>query len=253
VTITAWLRAHRGGVLGTIAAATALLVLLMPPMPQAPAYHAFADARSAWGMANAWNVLSNLPFAAIGLYGLMRARRARAQRAAWSVTFLGISAVSAGSAWYHWAPGDAALAWDRWPMAVGFMGLLTALVARTMGATLEQRLLLPAVVVGIASVAYWRLTGDLRPYIWVQFTPLVILLLIAAALETIATARRALGLAVGLYALAKLLEMGDAILFDATNGTIGGHALKHLAAAAACLCLTRLIDADPHTPPLIAS
>jgi hypothetical protein len=240
-------------VLGSVAVATALLVLLMPPLPQASSYHAFADARPAWGIANAWNVLSNLPFAAIGLYGLRRAWRARAQRDAWIVTFLGIAAVSAGSAWYHWAPGDAALAWDRWPMAVGFMGLLTALVASVMGSWWEHRLLLPALVIGIASVAYWRLTGDLRPYIWVQFAPLVVLLLIAAVLETAAPARRALGLALALYGAAKLFELGDAILFDATGAAIGGHALKHLTAAAACFWLTRLIDADPPADPLIAS
>jgi hypothetical protein len=232
---------------------TALLVMFLPPLPQPPAYHAFADRRTAWGLANAWNVLSNVPFAAIGVCGLARAWRARDARASWLVTFAGITAVSAGSAWYHWDPSDAALAWDRWPMSVGFMGLLTALVARALGAGWERRLLGPAVVVGIASVAWWRLTGDLRPYVWVQFAPLLVLLWIAAYLEPDASKRRALGAALGLYALAKACELGDAGIFVATGGVVGGHALKHLAAAAACLALTRLIEPGVPRPPVSAS
>jgi hypothetical protein len=138
-------------------------------------------------------------------------------------------------------------------MTIGFMGLLTVLVTRVMGPLWQQRLLGPALVLGIGSVAYWRLTGDLRAYIWVQFVPLVMLLLIAAVLETAPPARRALDLALALYGLAKLFELGDAALFDATGGTVGGHALKHLAAAGACLGLIRLIDADPPAEPLTAS
>jgi hypothetical protein len=240
-----WVRAHPGVILGGVAAAAGVAILAQPPMPQPTSYHAFADARPVWGIANAWNVLSNVPFAAVGLYGLARAWHAPRERAAWMVTFAGIAAVSLGSAWYHRAPSDDALAWDRWPMTVGFMGLMTALVARVAGPAWERRLLGPAVAAGIASVAYWRLTGDLRPYLWVQFTPMAMVLIVAAGLEPTTVRRQALGLAFALYALAKVFELGDAALFGATGGLVGGHALKHLAAAGACLALTRLIDREP--------
>ena len=37
----------------------------------------------------------------------------------------------------------------------------------------------------------------------------------------------------GIYALAKALEMGDHAVFHALHGVISGHSLKHVAAAAA--------------------
>jgi hypothetical protein len=42
-----------------------------------------------------------------------------------------------------------------------------------------------------------------------------------------------LGALIGLYALAKLLELGDEAVFRATAGAVSGHSLKHLVAALA--------------------
>ena len=38
------------------------VVFLLPPIPQDPAYHNFADQRTLYGVPNFWNVVSNLPF-----------------------------------------------------------------------------------------------------------------------------------------------------------------------------------------------
>ncbi|MET0656656.1 MAG: hypothetical protein ABW110_00665, partial [Steroidobacteraceae bacterium] len=45
------------------------------PIPQDPGYHLFADARQIGGIANFWNVVSNLPFLVVGIVGLLRYRR----------------------------------------------------------------------------------------------------------------------------------------------------------------------------------
>ncbi|HZM00517.1 MAG TPA: hypothetical protein VFD43_09730, partial [Planctomycetota bacterium] len=163
------------------AVTTGLLVLaaaglaLHGRIPQDPAYHGLADRRTLLGIPNALDVLSNLPFAAIGLAGLSLAwRGGRGGPAAcpdapavfadpwerWpaAALFLGTLLTALGSAWYHLAPGNARLVWDRLPMTVAFMGLLAGLVAERLSLTLARRMFVPALVFGLASVVYWRLT-----------------------------------------------------------------------------------------------
>jgi hypothetical protein len=228
-------------ILVLLAIAAAAGVAAMPVLTQDPAYHRFADTRPLVGVPNAWNVLSNAPFLVVGLLGLATCLRRSDQpaRAAWIVAFAGIALVSLGSAWYHWAPSAASLVWDRLPMTIGFMGLLTAVLEPSIGTRASRLLLAPAVVVGLASVAFWVWTGDLRPYVWVQFAPL---LMIAAvlALDWRRPGAGRLLTALLLYAGAKGLEAGDGAIAGASGGLIAGHALKHLAAAAACLLLVRV-------------
>lgn len=214
----------------------------LPPLPQDPAYHAFADGRALGPIANAANVLSNAVFLIAGVLGLRGAFRHRVLpgREAWIVAFAGIALVSVGSAWYHRAPGDATLLWDRLPMTIGFMGLLAAVLAIPFGERIARRALWPAVLIGVGSVIAWRLTGDLRPYVWVQFTPLLLIGAILALCPMPPPHRRALLSALVLYGVAKGCEMADAALFATTAGVVSGHTLKHLAAGAACGALVRL-------------
>ena len=83
-----------------------------------------------------------------------------------------------GSAYYHWAPDNERLAWDRLPLAITLMGLLDATVVERVSVRAGLRLLLPLVGLAIVSVGYWHLTeqrgaGDLRLYALVQFYPLL--------------------------------------------------------------------------------
>lgn len=222
-------------VLGLLAVAAALAVATLPALTQDPASHHFADARTVLGVANGWNVLSNAPFLLAGLLGLARCRRIpTASRPGWLVAFSGIALVGLGSAWYHHRPTGDALIWDCLPMTVGFMGVLMAVLESQIGGRAARAWLVPAVVAGVASVGYWRWTGDLRPYVWVQLAPL---LLIAAgiALDHRHARTPSLLAVLLLYGGAKGLEAADAVLLSATAGVTAGHALKHLAAAAACL------------------
>ena len=55
---------------GLMVASLAILPLL-PPVPQDPSYHQFADQRTLLlGIPNFWNVISNLPFVLVGAMGL---------------------------------------------------------------------------------------------------------------------------------------------------------------------------------------
>ncbi len=177
--------------------------------------------------------MSNLAFLIVGALGLRLFRTHDAGGAArsWLVFFIGAVAIAAGSAYYHWAPDDATLAWDRLPITIVFMALFSALMSEHLRPDLERVLLPVALVVGIASVAWWRYADDLRIYAWVQFAPLAIVAFLLIAYPARYTHRRYLAYGLLAYAFAKIAELGDAMIFELTAKTISGHTVKHLLAA----------------------
>ena len=234
----------RVGVLLAFASISLVALLLLPPITQDQSYHQFADRRAWHGIANFLDVASNLAFLIVGLLGLRAVRHHRDDPAApaWVVLFAGVILVSAGSAWYHLAPDDGSLLWDRLPMTVGFMGLLAALVGEFVAPRASTRLLAPAVLAGMASAIYWHVTGDLRFYAWIQFMPLGVLLLLFVLFEPRYSHGWLFPVALGWYVVAKILEYFDLAVYEATAGAVGGHTLKHLAAAAACYTLVVYLE-----------
>jgi len=147
------------------------------PIAQDRGYHVFADARTCLGLRNFGNVASNIAFLVVGMLGILWCRKSPDAPAArsWLVFFSGVALVFAGSGHYHAAPNDDTLVWDRLPMTIAFMGLFVALLSEHLGSALERKLLLPALAVGIASVILWRVLDDLRMYIWVQLTTILVI------------------------------------------------------------------------------
>jgi hypothetical protein len=217
----------------------ALLFLYGKPIPQDPGYHVFADVRTCLGLPNFGNVASNLLFLAVGATGMAWCHRnpGSSARLSWFVFFLGVALVFFGSGYYHRVPNDDSLVWDRLPMTIAFMGLFAALLSEHLSARREFALLVPALVVGVASVFLWKATNDLRVYIWVQATPLLVIPYVIAAYPGRYTHRHYLLYGVGFYALAKMAEVLDYQVYDATWTVISGHSLKHLLAAAAPFCV----------------
>jgi hypothetical protein len=257
-TRTAWLAA-------LLLAAGLAGLLLYGRIPQNPAYHGLADRRTLLGIPNALDVLSNLAFLVVGWLGLRVSLRGGGRPGATSpfadpwerwpavALFGGTLLTAFGSAWYHLAPSNARLVWDRLPMTLLFMGLLTALVADRLSLRLARRVFLPALLLGLGSVVYWRLTesrgaGDLRPYALVQFGSLLAVVLLTTLRPPAATARGRSGdtlwllAALGAYVVAKIFESVDHQIF-ALTGVVSGHTLKHLAAAAAVWCLVARLAA----------
>ena len=210
--------------------------MALPPIAQDPTYHDFADRRDLLGISNFLNVVTNLSFLAVGIAGIVLCVRqcgGMGARWAWLACFIGVALVSLGSAYYHFAPDNDSLVWDRLPMSCGFMALTVAMLAEHMNPRLEKYLLVPALALGIASVIYWHCTDDLRLYVLVQFLPLLLLPVIQFLFKSPYTDRGLLLLALGIYVASKLAEHFDSALFAATGNIISGHSLKHLLAAAA--------------------
>lgn len=226
--------------------ASLAVVLTRPPIPQDQAYHVFADQRAWLGIPNCLDVLSNIPFAIVGLAGLVVTfRRRPVEQWPYATLFAGAALTAFGSAYYHWAPDNARLVWDRLPMTLGFMGLLCAVIAERVSLALSRWLLVPLMAIGGASVAYWhwselRGAGDLRPYALVQFGSLLVVLLVLVLYRARYTGSGYFFAGIGAYLAAKVFEAADQQIF-ALGQVVSGHSLKHLAAAGGIACLVVML------------
>jgi hypothetical protein len=238
---------------------------LIPALPQPIAYHDFADHRDAFGVHNFLDVASNAAFFAVGIAGLVatlgRGAHFQFGRERWPyvVFFAGVLFTSVGSAYYHLAPDNESLFWDRLPMTIAFMGLVSSQIVDRISIRAGLALLLPMLLLGAASVIWWRVTeragaGNVIPYGVLQGYSVVMMLLMAALTPSRYTCGSYLYWVFGWYVLSKVLESLDGQVLDLGH-MVSGHTLKHLAAAAAgvavWLMLTRrtLIGTDPRTAP----
>jgi hypothetical protein len=223
-------------VLGALCAAGVLL--LLPPWPQDPGYHHFADTRTLLGIPNALNVLTNLAFLIVAAIVALMSSRARPRLAPGDrllpvrIFALGLALTSAGSAIYHAFPSDRTLVLDRAGMVVAFMALVAILIGDYAGIAVHRTLAV-AELVGMGSIAVWMFANDLRLYGVVQFFPPLLLLLLPLLFRSRYTRGSLLAGVFAFYAIAKLCETYDRQIFDFLGRTISGHSLKHLAAAGA--------------------
>ena len=225
---------------------------VLPPIPQSVAYHDFADHRHALGVANFLDVVSNAAFLVVGLLGLLliASGRAffeyRAERWPYVIFFIGVTLTAAGSAYYHLTPDNETLFWDRLPMTIAFMGLVCGQIVDRVSVRGGLRLLAPALIVGAASVIYWRWTerlgvGNVLPYGILQGYSVLVLLLLAWFNPSRYTRGNDIYWVFGWYMLSKALETFDHQLMWLDHGIVSGHTLKHVAAAIAGLVVCRLL------------
>jgi len=226
-----------------VVAGSFAVLMLHTPVAQDPAYHHFADQRDLFSISRFFDVVTNLPFLIVGTAGLLlgfRRGMAEAHRS-WTVFFAGVALIGIGSVYYHADPTDRTLIGDRLPMTAGFMGVLVAVLAERICGRIETYALLPAVVAGLLSVLWWSLTGDLRPYIWVQLLPMIVIPIALLLYPGCRTDNQLIMLSLLCYVLAKVAEHYDHAFYAATRQAISGHSLKHLLAAAGCAILLVMI------------
>jgi hypothetical protein len=232
--------------------------MLLPAIAQDPAYHRFADQRQWLSVPHAADVLTNIGFALVGLAGLARLASSQRRRfspateAAMRCIAAGLTATAAGSAWYHLDPTDQSLVWDRLPLTLVFAGVVAAAIAQRVGDGAGRFALVALAVLGVAGIVHWTTTGNLSLYLTLQFGAIAALVLLLLLTKTGADPFPWTWV-VALYVIAKIVEVADQRIWDATQGVVAGHALKHLFAAAASAATlwplwTRAGHAAP-TPP----
>lgn len=248
-----------------IAAVTALCVVaafVLPAVPQPASYHDFADHRALLGVANFLDVASNLGFLLAALLGFAVVFRSRAafehesERVPYAVFFAGMLLTAVGSAYYHLAPDNERLFWDRLPMTIAFMSLLAAQVADRLSVRAGLALLVPMLLIGAASVWYWLATeragsGNVVPYGLLQAYSVVMLLLITWLHPSRYTRGNDLYWVFTAYLVAKLFELFDRQVL-ALGDLISGHSLKHLAAAVGGLVVCSMLMRRTPVSPRIA-
>jgi hypothetical protein len=240
--------------LGIVTAALALAAVLVPAMPQPLSYHVFADCRAFWAIPNFFNVISNLPFLVGGAMGLALIWNGRGrfiderEQLPYLVFFVGAFLTCFGSAYYHAAPDNPRLVWDRLPMTLGFAGLVSAAIAERVDLKLGLRSLWPLLLVGVITVVYWYATeragrGNIIPYAAYQTWSIAAIVLVIAAFP----ARRyshggLLAWAAVWYGLAKIFETFDLQVYRLLNGVLSGHTIKHVLAAGAVFAVVRQLQ-----------
>jgi hypothetical protein len=234
--------------------AMAAVIAFLPPLAQSQTYHRFADGRALFGVPNFLNVASNLPFLLVAMLGLATLRRPppgafvdERERLPWTVYFLGLAAIGFGSTWYHLAPDNASLFWDRLPMSLCFGALLAALIAERVGVQVGLALLAPLVAAGIGTMLYWRFSQasgaeNVLPYFAFQAGVFLFGAFLVHYFPPVYTRQADLVRAAGLYAAALLAEFLDPAIFS-LGRMVGGHTLKHLLAALAVYQLVRMLRA----------
>jgi hypothetical protein len=222
------------------------LAFVLPSFPQPQGYHNFADQRAWLGMPYFGNIASNAAFIVVGLAGLwvMRGAAVRAMepasRNAYALMFVGLLLTGFGSGYYHWAPSDARLVWDRLPMTLVFMPLLAATYAERLHWRSDMSLL-GLVLFGVFSVVYWKYNGNLMPYLMAQGATVLLILLAIILLPTPWSGRNLLYPTLGSYAVAFVSENLDWQIYRWTSDAISGHTLKHLFAAFAFVFIVLML------------
>jgi len=240
-----------------------LIAGVVPPISQPEEYHQFADTRSLFGIPNFFNVTSNFAFLLVGIAGLMfllSFRESQAyqpfiearERWPYLILFLSVAMTGVGSAYYHLAPDNGRLMWDRLPLAIVMAALLSAELNERVSPRTGLRAMPVLVGIAAASVLYWHWSeqygaGNLNFYIVVQFYSLLVILLLATFFRSRYTRAADIYIALAWYVVAKLAELADREIYDLGH-LISGHTAKHVLAACGVYWILRMLKNREPTP-----
>lgn len=224
-------------------------------VPQFPDYHDFADKRPWLGIVNFGDVASNVPFLPVGLLGLFLVLQTPAGRGErystnwlrllYGVFFFGVFLTTFGSAYYHLAPDNFRVMWDRIPIAVACGSLLIILLAERVSERASKIVAFPWMAFSIGSVVYWYQTesageGDLRFWGLAQFLPALAIPAGILLFPKRYTHEHYYFWALLCYVAAKVFETFDRWIYN-IGGWVSGHSLKHVAAAAAAFYIYKML------------
>jgi hypothetical protein len=165
--------------------------------------------------------------------GLQRRAPMHMQLAFAALFFIGLLFTAAASAFYHLQPADLGLGVDRLGMVVAFAGLLGLATCGHVSARAGAFTAVAVLLLGPASIWFWLESGNVLPWLVVQFGGMVLVVLVAC-IKPLPGALQVRWASVALvYAFAKVLELADHEVYALTNEVLSGHSLKHLVASLA--------------------
>jgi len=244
-----WSARVRWGIICGVCIVALIVTVLLAPVPQPQSYHNFADQRTIFGIAHGLDVLSNLAFLVSGLVGLLFVAKFgrvldSGTRWAFATLFCGLVLTSIGSAYYHLAPDNQRLVFDRMPMVIAMAGCGGALLTDRFGGRTAWAVA-PLIAAGLWTVYQWNASeaaghGDLRWFALYEGLIIVTGALLLWIFPSRNGATPAFVFAVGGNVAAKIFELFDKQIY-ALGGIVSGHTLKHVCAGLAFLPVVLLI------------
>ena len=230
-------------IFGILSVCVVVISIIIPPIPQSIEYHQFIDKRVYFGVPNFFNVFSNIVLLISGLAGLIFLLTPRellihktfielSERWPYFILFLSIIMASLASTYYHLAPDNTRLVWDRIPIAIGMMTLLSIVLIERVSKNIGFVLLPFLILSGIGSVMYWYWSeqngqGNLNFYIVVQFYSILAIVILGKYFSSRYTKGSDIYVVIILYIFAKFAEIADYEIYN-FGQIISGHSVKHL-------------------------
>ncbi len=215
-------------------------LIIHGPIAQNQDYHVFVDARKLFGIPNFFNVITNLPFALVGLLGMQVVSSIKEKKLKHISLAIctGFLLVTIGSGYYHLRPNNNTLVYDRIPIIIIVMSFFAFIIYYSISLKKGYEALIVFNIIGVMSVIYWIMTehkghGDLRWYGLVQFFPIVAIPVMLWLYNTTFKYWKQIAIIFLLFGIARISEIFDKEIYDLLNQTISGHSLKHLFMAAA--------------------
>ncbi|XP_020699687.1 uncharacterized protein LOC110111958 [Dendrobium catenatum] len=164
-----------------VAALIALIILVATPrIPHSPNQHMFADMRNFLGVPNTLNVLTTYPYLFFGVPGLVFCLSGscfgislKGEIWGWVLFYSGIAAAAFGSAYYHLKPDDDRIIWDRLPMMISTVSLLSNLVIERLDERVGISCLISLLMLVFISATFERTFDDLRLCMIFHFIPCI--------------------------------------------------------------------------------
>lgn len=212
------------------------------PVGLVPHMHHFADEGWWLGVNNGTNVLSHLPLVPIGIWGLWRVSRLPLHeplRWIWGWFFVCQMLATLGGMFYHLAPGDAAFIWDQVPKSAACSLFAFAFLAERIDRRCGNAAAIALALIAALLAGIWWLyslhhdgVGDLRPLIWLEMLPVLLVATGAWTLSGHLLSRQDWMRSQISFAVAQTVDWADREVFEWTHQVIGGHSVRHLALAA---------------------
>ncbi len=126
-------------------------------------------------------------------------------------------------------------------MTVVFMALLAAFIGDRVHLGVGVAVALPLLLVlGALSMVAWQVTGDLRLYHIVQALPVLLVLMICLLFPGRVTRVKYAAWMAFWFALATFCDLFDKVVYGWID--FGGHAIKHVLAAIACVAILAMLQ-----------